>query len=161
MSAKTVGFNTYSLHIYTNIKKLLMGTAFGKFSGKTWIVLLAAALVCCISSCTKEPGTGGLATIRGKVKAYDVNILGDKVDSAYLSDVRVFISYGDHTWVDDDVRTSYTGEFAFEWLQKGEYTIWTVHDCNGCPWDKQPDTLKVNIDKRRETVEVRDLIYYY
>ncbi|MCW5908473.1 MAG: hypothetical protein KIS94_11485 [Chitinophagales bacterium] len=113
------------------------------------------------ASCKKEPGTGGLATIRGKVKGYDVNILGDKVDSAYIPDLRVFISYGKNTWVDNDTRTSYTGEFAFEWLQKGDYTIWVVHDCNNCPYDKKADTLKVTINKRRETVITRDLIYYY
>lgn len=124
-------------------------------------VILVAITILGISSCAKEPGTGGLATIRGKVKAYDVNLFGDKVDSAYLADLKVFISYGDHTWVDNDVRTSYTGEFAFEWLQKGDYTIWTVNDCNGCPLDKKADTLRVQIDKKRETVEVRDLIYYY
>jgi hypothetical protein len=114
-----------------------------------------------LHSCKKEEGTGGLATIRGKVFAYDVNIVGDKVDSGYLADLRVFISYGDHTWVDDDTRTGYTGDFAFEWLQKGDYTIWVVHDCNGCPLDKKADTLRVHIDKRRETVTVPNLTYYY
>jgi hypothetical protein len=127
--------------------------------GRNIIVLLT--ITAGFSSCKKEPGTGGLATIRGKVKGYDVNILGDKVDSAYVPDVRVFISYGNHTWVDDDTRTSHTGEFAFEWLQKGNYTIWVVHNCDNCPYINKADTLKVTIHKRRETVITRDLIYYY
>lgn len=114
-----------------------------------------------LHSCKKEEGTGGLATIRGKVFTYDVNIVGDKVDSGYLADLKVFISYGDHTWVDDDTRTSYTGDFAFEWLQKGDYTIWVVNDCDGCPLDNKADTLRVHIDKRRETVTVPNLTYYH
>jgi hypothetical protein len=114
-----------------------------------------------LQSCKKEEGTGGLATIRGKVFTYDVNLAGDKVDSGYLADLRVFISYGDNAWVDNDVRTSYTGDFAFQWLQKGDYTIWVVNNCDGCPLDNKADTMRVHIDKRRETVTVPDLIYYH
>lgn len=112
-------------------------------------------------ACKKEPGRGGLSSIRGKVFAYDINQLGDVVDSGYPADQRVFISYGNNTWADDDVRTSYTGEFSFDWLQKGDYTIWVVGECDTCQLLQSIDKLTVSIDKQKETVEVRDLITYF
>lgn len=128
---------------------------------KPLVAFMALLLLLAVSACKKEPGRGGLATIKGKVFAYDVNQLGDVVDSGYIADQRVFISYGDHTWADDDVRTSYTGEFAFDWLQKGDYTIWVVGDCDTCQLLQTIDKLTVSIDKQKETVEVRDLITYF
>ncbi len=112
------------------------------------------------SSCKKEEGTGGLATIKGKVLSYRFDNDGVLVDSGYIGGVRVYISYGDHTWVDDDMRTSYTGEYAFEWLQKGNYKLWVISDCPTCPENQQEDILDVSLGERKETVEVRDLKYY-
>jgi hypothetical protein len=161
MLKNTDCFAVLLLHIYMRIKKLLSEMTTGRLLTNYVFVVLVLVTMAGISSCAKEEGKGGLATIRGKVKAYDMNLLGDVVDSAYLPNIRVFISYGSHTWVDDDTRTSYTGDFAFEWLQKGNYTIWVVSECKGCPLDNKADTLRVHIDKRRETVVVRDLIYNY
>lgn len=112
------------------------------------------------SSCEKVPGDGGLATVKGKVLSYRFDNDGVLVDSSYAGGVRVYISYGDNTWVDDDVRTSHTGEYAFEWLQKGDYTIWVISDCPTCPENQQEDILKVSVDERKETVETRDLKFY-
>ncbi|MDZ4843947.1 MAG: hypothetical protein SH857_00205 [Chitinophagales bacterium] len=112
------------------------------------------------SSCEKEPGDGGLATIKGKVLSYRFDNDGVLVDSGYVGDVRVFISYGDNTWVDDDARTSYTGEYAFEWLQKGAYKIWVISDCPSCPENQQQDVLDVTVDERKETIDARDLKFY-
>ncbi len=114
-----------------------------------------------LTACKKDAGTGGLATITGKVYAYDLNKLGDKVDSGYRGDVKVYISYGNHTWVDDDTRTSYDGSYAFSWLQKGDYKVWVLTQCDSCPLAEQADIENISITKRRETVNVRTLIYSY
>ena len=124
------------------------------------ITLFSSLALLLFSSCEKEPGDGGLATIKGKVLSYRFDNDGVLVDSGYVGGVRVYISYGDNTWVDDDVRTSYTGEYAFEWLQKGDYTIWVISDCPTCPENQQEDILKVSVDERKETVETRDLKFY-
>ena len=111
------------------------------------------------SSCKKEPGDGGLATIKGKVFSYKLD-QQYAVDSNYRSDERVYLSYGDHTWIDDDTRTSYTGEYIFQWLQPGDYKVWVLSDCNVCPPERQMDIIDVTINKRKETIELRDLIHY-
>lgn len=124
------------------------------------ISFIPVIILLLFSSCAKEEGTGGLATVKGKVLSYRFDNDGVLVDSGYVGDVRVFISYGDHTWVDDDARTSYTGEYAFEWLQKGEYKIWVISDCPSCPENQQQDVLDVSVSERKETVSVRDLKFY-
>src|SRR5438132_3252019 len=90
------------------------------------IAALSLVLLALFPSCKKDAGTGGLATIHGKVMTYNFDNDGVLVDSSYGGDIRVSISYGDHTWVDDDTRTSYTGDYAFEWLQKGDYKICVI-----------------------------------
>mgnify|MGYP003598174557 CR=1 FL=1 len=114
-----------------------------------------------LSACKKEPGTGGLATIRGRVYAYDVNDFGNRLDSGYYGGVRVYISYGDHAGVDDDVRTDFEGKYEFKWLQPGSYKVWVLSDCNTCPLLQTQDLQIVNVHKKREEVQVRDLIYQF
>lgn len=124
------------------------------------IALLAFAITCLFTSCTKLEGTGGLATIKGKVVNYKIDGTGDVVDTSYATGARVYISYGDHEWVDDDTRTSYTGEYAFQWLQRGDYKVWVIGGCAFCPDSQQMDIAKVTITDKRETVTVRNLIHF-
>lgn len=132
------------------------------FSGirLTWL-LWAFSFMLLLMACQKEPGRGGLASIRGKVFSYDATTLGAIVDSGYLAGVRVYIAYGDHNWVDDDVRTGINGEYSFDWLRKGTYKIWVVNDCATCPGLQAIDSLKVEVGNKRETYTVRDLIHVF
>ncbi len=114
-----------------------------------------------ISSCQKLPGDGGLATIHGKVFGYNINNFGLVTDSGYIAETKVYLAYGDHTWVDQDVNTSYTGEYAFPYLHTGDYTVWVINKCDTCPSQQSADIIHITIDKPRETIEVRDLINYY
>jgi hypothetical protein len=111
-------------------------------------------------SCEKEEGKGGQATITGKVYAYDVDN-GIKTDSGYIAGVRVYISYGDNTGVDDNTRTDGSGIYTFNWLQKGTYKVWVVSECDTCPLGQNTDYELVEISEKKETKSVRDLIYVY
>ncbi len=124
------------------------------------IVLFALALAL-ISSCKQLPGDGGQGTIHGKVFGYDLNNFGLVTDSGYVQDTRVFISYGDNTWADDDVRTSYTGEYLFPYLHPGDYTVWVLNFCDTCTLNQSYDIRHVTISKPKETVEVPDLINFF
>lgn len=124
------------------------------------IAAFSVIIIALFTSCQKQEGTGGLATIKGKVLSYRYDNDGVLVDSGYVGDIRVFISYGDNTWVDDDMRTSYTGEYAFQWLQKGDYKLWVVSDCPSCPENQQQDVINISVDERKGTVDVRDLKFY-
>lgn len=119
--------------------------------------LAATLFFMAISSCKKEPGEGGQATIHGKVYAYKTT----GADSGYISDVKVYLSYGTNTWEDQNVNSSYTGEYAFPFLHTGDYTVWVLNKCDTCPLKQSYDIAHVTINKPRETVEVRDLINYY
>lgn len=122
------------------------------------ISMLAISSLLVLSSCKKEPGEGGLATIQGKLYAYEYNNYGDVIDSGYVAGERVYISYGNDGNADDDVRTSYDGSFQFEWLQKGEYAVWSISRCDSCPLSQTYTKQVITIDERRETVTTPDLI---
>lgn len=131
----------------------MMHSTTTKFCG-----LLAIVGLFILSSCKKEPGEGGLATIAGKLYAYEYNNYGEVIDSGYVAGERVYISYGNDGNADDDVRTSYDGSFQFEWLQKGEYAVWSISRCDSCPLSQTYTKQVITIDKRRETVTTPDLI---
>ncbi len=120
--------------------------------------MLALAALFILSSCKKEPGEGGLATIKGKLYAYEYNNYGEVIDSGYLAGERVFISYGNDATAEDDVRSGYDGSFEFNWLQKGEYAIWSISRCDSCPLSQTFSKQVITIEKRREEVSTSDLI---
>ncbi len=112
-------------------------------------------------SCKKEEGEGGQARILGKVYSYDVNKSMLHTDSGYIADTRVFISYGSDGMVDDDTRTSFDGSFEFKWLQKGDYTVWVIGQCDTCNSGQSIDSVHVVIADKKQSVATRDLITYY
>lgn len=120
-------------------------------------ILLAALFFLVFSSCKKEPGDGGQATIHGSVYAYKTT----GADSGYKSGVNVYLSYGNHTWEDQNANSSYTGEYTFPFLHTGNYTVWVLNKCDTCALKQSYDIAQVTINKATETVEVRDLINYY
>ncbi|HLP21917.1 MAG TPA: hypothetical protein VK174_16505 [Chitinophagales bacterium] len=128
---------------------------------KCFLVLLTVTVLAFVSSCRKQPGDGGLGSIHGKVYGYDTNNFGIATDSGYLADARVFLAYGDNTWVDDDTRTSYTGEYYFPYLHPGDYSVWVITECDTCVLNQSADIERVTIDDPRGTVEVRDLKMNY
>lgn len=119
--------------------------------------------ICCIlslaalSSCKKEAGTGGTSKIVGRVFGYDINNSGVLLDSAYLGDVRVYLSYADNSWPDKDERTSNTGHFAFQGLQKGKYRVFVFTKCVTCPFQQDVVEQFVEIKSDGETVTLVDL----
>jgi hypothetical protein len=109
-------------------------------------------------SCKKDEGKGGSASIEGRVFAYDVNSEGVRQDSGYIMDQKVYITYGDGNFVDDEVRTSGDGSYIFRGLQKGTYTIRVFGYCPSCPLDQYEDKVVTTIDKAGDNVIIRDLI---
>lgn len=116
--------------------------------------LLIAITVLLFSACEKEEGAGGTATIKGKVFGYDINGSGVILDSAYVGDYRVYLSYGDNTWADDDVRTSYTGDYAFRGLQKGKYKVFVFSRCVTCAFEQTVIVQEAEVKKNGETIEL-------
>lgn len=92
-------------------------------------LLLLAVLV--ITGCSKDPGDGGRAEIRGVLLRQDVSLSGNPQGDPYPAvDERVYIIYGDGQYHDDDTRTGPSGEFRFPWLRKGSYRIYAISECD-------------------------------
>ncbi|RYZ14022.1 MAG: DUF3823 domain-containing protein [Sphingobacteriales bacterium] len=120
---------------------------------------LLAAIVCIgITSCKKDAGPGGLATIKGRVFATDVTTSGNIKDSGYIGNQRVFISVSGNTVQFDDVKTSYDGSYEFKFLRKGQYDVWAYSDCDTCVWAQQKVILTgIDISDKKQTVVAPDL----
>ena len=118
------------------------------------IVLLVASVV---SGCKKVPGDGGLATIRGKVMGYHYNTAGVLKDSGYYAGATVYLEYGDDTYPSQSEKTSYTGDYAFPFLQEGKYTVYVLTRCDTCPLSQSADIIKTEITSRRQELILRDL----
>ena len=91
------------------------------------IITLFTCLLIFIS-CSKSPGVGGKATIKGKVIVNNVNVLADSIFYD-AQDHDVFIIYGDNNnTYDDDFSTSHDGTFEFKYLNPGNYEIFLYSD---------------------------------
>lgn len=121
-------------------------------------VIVFIIMLTVFSSCTKEPGTGGLATIQGNVYAYNYSAFGTLVDSGYAAGEKVYIAYGDNTGVDDNTDTDPDGNFSFKWLQKGDYKIWVISKCEACPLGDSILTQNVSIDSRKQVLNASQFI---
>jgi hypothetical protein len=123
----------------------------------TFLVVLSLSAAI-FTSCEKDAGEGGEGIIRGRVYGFDYNAAGILHDSGYVGGVRVYISYGDHTWVDDDVRTSATGDYAFQGLHKGDYTLFVISECDSCNFNQAYVTQRAKLSSEDEELVLPDFI---
>ncbi|HNB81919.1 MAG TPA: hypothetical protein PLP34_00350 [Chitinophagaceae bacterium] len=75
-------------------------------------------------ACSKGPGVGGRASIKGRVYAHNYSNSFVLNDSGYLGGQKVYIRYGDQPGVGDDVDTDNEGYYYFPYLRKGTYTVY-------------------------------------
>ena len=118
-------------------------------------ILLGAAIAVLLFSCSKDPGVGGKATIKGYIIQEDWNInTGQFIDDYLAPDERIYIDYGADGFLDDDIRTNYNGLYEFRWLRKGDYEIVAYSDCPTCPSGQEVIRIPITISDRKEVVEV-------
>lgn len=115
------------------------------------------------TSCSKEPGIGGNASIHGKVyaKYYDkfFQILHGE---GYAADVDVYIVYGDDLSYSDKTKTSYDGTYEFKYLRKGKYTIYTYSKDSTLtiPSGTYAVVKEGEITGNKESLEIPDMLIY-
>lgn len=115
-----------------------------------------------ISACTKE-GEGGGAIIEGKVMVRLIKETTlDTLTTYEAQDERVYIVYGDNSTYDDDIRTSYDGNFKFKFLYKGDYKIYAYSECvfliDSCPNETNAVVKEVAISKANETINLGEIV---
>ncbi len=110
------------------------------------------------SSCTKSAGVGGKSTVKGMVTAIYVNKDSfDTVEISGLPDTRVYIVYGDGSTQDDDTRTSPDGSFKFEYLNPGDYKLYTYSESLIMASEVTEVSVQITVDKKQEDVIVPTL----
>ena len=120
-------------------------------------IILSLSLLLLFAACTKQPGTGGRASIKGRVYARNYNNSFILIDSGYLGAQKVYIKYGDQPGVGGNTDTDYDGVFDFPYLRPGKYTVYTYSKTlvNGSLDSAVIQT--VTIKDRKEVVEVPQL----
>jgi len=98
-------------------------------------IVLFLSLLISFSSCEKEAGEGGTSVIEGQVYKIHTfqNFTTGAWDTLYYqldSGKDVYIIYSDNQSdvYDDKFETDYNGIYRFEYLRKGDYTIYTYAD---------------------------------
>ena len=101
------------------------------------------------SSCKKDPGEGGAATIKGKLLSANYHSQSASVgNDDGAAEEPVYIIYGDNTIPDHNEKTNYDGSFEFKYLRKGTYTIFA--------YSLDPDS-KIPVETIiSKTVEIKD-----
>ena len=87
------------------------------------IVITIFIVSAILFSCTKGPGEGGRASIKGSIFARNYSNTYIKTDSGMLGGQKVFLKYGDEPGIGDNVDTDQDGVFYFNYLREGKYTI--------------------------------------
>jgi len=140
-------------------------------AGKMNFLKISIALigVSLLASCSKEPGKGGNASIRGKVRLEARILLNNPATAVYTApaaDWDVYIVYGDGPGPDDRIRSNYDGEFEFNYLREGDYTVYVYsNDTSATAVNLQsPDKVafrqSVTIGDRKEEITLRDFTVY-
>jgi hypothetical protein len=114
-------------------------------------------------SCTKQEGEGGLNSIQGVVMIQNVNSLLEKSGAPYFAqDEKVYISYGENTTVDNDVSTSAQGNFIFQYLTPGNYSVFAYSDDTVAfnAQSKMGVNQQVSIKNKKDKVTLDTIIIY-
>jgi hypothetical protein len=98
-------------------------------------IFILVVIVLFFSSCEKEPGEGGTSSIIGsvyKISTY-FNVLTQEVDTVFYQldsgeDVYVIYSDNESDFYNDKIETNWNGQYRFEYLRKGDYTIFVYAD---------------------------------
>jgi len=92
------------------------------------LVILFVAFLGLVS-CEKNPGEGGNATIIGSVWEKNYNSTFSELIAEYAAmDQDVYIVYGDNVGFDDKTETDYLGNYRFNYLRPGKYTIYVYSE---------------------------------
>jgi len=122
-----------------------------------YLILIALSSLITFSSCQKDPGIGGDASIKGSVFVKHYNSTFTQFISEYPgADVYVYLIFGDDISYGKRIKTTYDGQFEFKYLNKGDYTVYaySFDSTLTVPGGTIPVIQKVTITDRKQTVNV-------
>ena len=130
-------------------------------------VIIICAIAIGFSACEKDSGEGGTSVIEGQVyKIFTFqNPTTGLIDTTYFlldAGKDVFIIYGDDKTevYDDKFETDYNGKYHFEYLRKGDYTLYTYADSTDGSMIKHdyPIFQQITISSNNSTNTVADFV---
>lgn len=131
---------------------------------KVYLFFILALLI--LPSCTKTPGEGGRASITGNVEIIrraQLNNPDSNIDTIPATDAEVFIVYGENISPDDRVFTNPDGDYAFNWLRTGDYTLFVYSEDTSAVVNPLPQiaiSTIVTIEDRTEVVDAGTITVY-
>lgn len=106
-----------------------------------------------LASCELTPGEGGTSTITGKVYIKEVNSSGIVTAEYFAHDEDVFILFDADSIYDESTKTSFNGEYQFEYMRKGSYRIFAYTDISSLSSENAPVMVEVEITENNQNVE--------
>jgi len=105
----------------------------------------------------------GTATIRGRVKEINYVDASDwpnlvVENTYYVTEQEVYLTYGDHGFYDERIRTQYDGSFEFGGLIPGNYLIFLYSDDVTGESEKVTLSFEVNIGSLEQVVDLEEIV---
>jgi hypothetical protein len=97
-------------------------------------ILLFITTILALTACEKPAGEGGTSKISGNVTYFTTtfNAQTSNMDTIYYpkanKDIYIIYSDNENDIFDDNTETDWNGNFHFQYLRKGDYTIYTYVD---------------------------------
>ena len=130
-------------------------------------ILFICAIAIGFSSCKKGPGEGGTSSIQGSVYKLSTyyNVLTQQNDTVFYQldskkDVYIIYSDNENDFYDDNVETKWNGQYRFDFLRKGDYTLFVYADSTdglNISYD-YPVFKHVKIDANNSTFTLPDFV---
>lgn len=120
---------------------------------KIYLSGILICFTCFFCSCEKEPGEGGLASIKGQLYVLEYN--GNCTDlrhAYYAVDELVYIVAGNEPSYFERVRTGPDGTYWFPYLRKGKYTVYALSE--DCRLNAETDEVEMILENNPEAKEV-------
>jgi hypothetical protein len=115
-----------------------------------------------MTSCAKEPGSGGKSTIYGKVLVKDYNATFTVLEETYYGPgIWVYLVYGDDRDYGDRIQTGYDGTWEFKYLRPGKYKVYALSkDSTLQTIAPIPVIQEVEIPSKKQDIEMPDIVIF-
>jgi hypothetical protein len=119
------------------------------------------AFTCVFFSCSQQEGIGGNSHIKGKIM---VNYYNDDFSQLLYDqpipakDEDVFLIFGNDSVIGEDTKTSFTGNFEFEYLWPGKYKLYYFSEDTTGKSSEPIEIVKEFTLEKNETLDLNDLI---
>jgi hypothetical protein len=130
-------------------------------------LLSISALALVFASCKKGPGEGGRSKIKGKVWIENYNTLNHMYDTYSLkdeyagADKDVYLIFGDDIGYGKNTKTGPNGEFEFDYMREGDYTVYVQSKDTTRTSVSGITTMKVAVSLgKKETGDVGTIVIY-